>query len=149
MASVTPAAQVLSKAGRTFTLHEYAHQEPGKEGVGFGDEAALALGVDPARLFKTLVVDAADRACGGRCSRRRNAGPQGDGAAVQAKSVRMAHTADAERATGYVVGGISPLGQRKRLTTVVDESAPAGPQSSSAPDVGGCRWSSIQEIWWS
>jgi Cys-tRNA(Pro)/Cys-tRNA(Cys) deacylase len=127
MASVTPAAQLLSKAGRPFTLHEYAHQEPGKEGVGFGDEAALALGVDPARLFKTLVVDAGGRLAVGVVPVAGMLDLKAMAAAVQAESVRMAHTSDAERATGYVVGGISPLGQRKRLTTVVDESATGWP----------------------
>lgn len=122
MAAATPAVAVLTKAGRPYTLHEYAHSDsPG--GPGFGPEAAAALGVDEARLFKTLVVDAGGRLAIAVVPVAGTLDLKAMGAALAVKTVRMAETADAERATGYVVGGISPLGQRKRLATVVDESA--------------------------
>jgi Cys-tRNA(Pro)/Cys-tRNA(Cys) deacylase len=113
---VTPAVEAARKAGIRFRLHEYDGVE-----VGEGDYAlavAGRLGVEPERLFKTLVasvdgrlrvfVVAADR--------------QLDLRAV-GKRAAMATAAEAERATGYVVGGISPLGQRRRLPAAVDESA--------------------------
>jgi Cys-tRNA(Pro)/Cys-tRNA(Cys) deacylase len=124
VAAATPAAQALSKAGRPFTLHEYTHHDTA---TGFGDEAAQALGVDPARLFKTLIVDAGGRLAVGVVPVAGMLDLKAMAAAVDAKSVRMAESAAAERATGYVVGGISPLGQRKRLATVVDDSASGWP----------------------
>ena len=128
MASATPAAQLLTKASRPFTLHEYAHHEPGKDGSsGFGAEAAAALGVDPARMYKTLVVDAGDRLAVGVVPVAGMLDLKAMAAAINAKNVRMAETAAAERATGYVVGGISPLGQRKQLVTVVDASVTGWP----------------------
>jgi Cys-tRNA(Pro)/Cys-tRNA(Cys) deacylase len=124
MASATPAAQLLLTTGRSFTLHEYSQHEPGKDGgAGFGAEAAAALGIDPARMFKTLVVDAGGRLAVGVVPVAGMLDLKAMAAAIEAKNVRMADSADAERATGYVVGGISPLGQRKRLVTVVDTSA--------------------------
>jgi Cys-tRNA(Pro)/Cys-tRNA(Cys) deacylase len=120
VAAATPAAQALTKAGKPFTLHEYTHHD---SATGFGDEAAEALGVDPARLFKTLIVDAGGRLAVGVVPVAGMLDLKAMATAVDAKSVRMAETAAAERATGYVVGGISPLGQRKRLATVVDSSA--------------------------
>ncbi|HEY2778525.1 MAG TPA: aminoacyl-tRNA deacylase [Gaiellaceae bacterium] len=113
---MTPAVQVAERAGIEFRLHEYEGVE-----VGEGDYAvavAAAVGRPPERLFKTLVASVdgrlevfvvpADR--------------QLDLRAV-GKRTTLAVQADAERATGYVVGGISPLGQRRRLPTTVDESA--------------------------
>jgi Cys-tRNA(Pro)/Cys-tRNA(Cys) deacylase len=87
----TPAIAAAETAGIGFALHEYEHDRATE---AYGLEAAEKLGVDPARLFKTLVV-----------------------------SVDGAEKAHAERATGYVAGGISPLGQRRRLPTHVDASA--------------------------
>ncbi|MCU0766307.1 MAG: Cys-tRNA(Pro) deacylase [Gammaproteobacteria bacterium] len=118
---MTPAVSAARKAGIAYTLHEYRH-DPAT--ASYGLEAAEALGLAPARVFKTLV-----------------AAPEGKGlwvvvvpvdrlldlkalAAVGgAKRAEMADARAAERATGYVVGGISPLGQRRRLPTVVDTSA--------------------------
>jgi Cys-tRNA(Pro)/Cys-tRNA(Cys) deacylase len=115
---MTPAVQEAKRAGIVFRLHEYEGVE-----VGDGDYAtavANALGLPPARLFKTLVVDVdgslhafvlpADRQLDLRSIGKRAA---------------LADRAAAERATGYVVGGISPLGQRRRLPTTVDSSAEA------------------------
>lgn len=118
---MTPAVSTARKAGIAHTLHEYRH-DPGT--ASYGLEAAEALGLSPARVFKTLV-----------------AAPEGKGLWVAivpadrlldlkvlasvagAKRAEMADPKAAERATGYVVGGISPLGQRKRLPTVIDASA--------------------------
>jgi Cys-tRNA(Pro)/Cys-tRNA(Cys) deacylase len=113
---MTPAVQAAKRAKIEFRLHEYEGME-----VGEGDYAlavAEALGLPPQRLFKTLVASVdgtlsafvvpADRQLDLRAAGKRTA---------------LADKAAAERATGYVVGGISPLGQRKRLPTTVDESA--------------------------
>jgi Cys-tRNA(Pro)/Cys-tRNA(Cys) deacylase len=117
----TPALQVAGRAGVEYRVHTYEHDPAA---ASYGLEAAERLGVAPERVFKTLVCDvdgvglavavvpveatldlkAMARAAGG-------------------KRAVLAATADAERATGYVVGGISPVGQRRRLPTVVDRSA--------------------------
>ncbi|MFQ1001526.1 Cys-tRNA(Pro) deacylase [Modestobacter sp. SSW1-42] len=109
-------------AGVACVLHEY-DPAMSAEGHGYGAVAAAALGVDPARLFKTLVtrVDGALTVAvvpvSGSLDLKALA------AAAGGRKAAMAEPADAERATGYVRGGISPLGQRKALPTVVDESA--------------------------
>ena len=111
----TPAIAAAARAGVAFTVHEYRH-DPRAETYGL--EAVEKLGLDAARVFKTLVADV-------------------DGALIVAvvpveaqldlralgKRARMADAGAAERATGYVAGGISPLGQRRALPTVVDASA--------------------------
>lgn len=120
MASGTPATALLSKAGIEFTLHPYDH-DPRAE--AFGNEAVAALGLDPARVFKTLIANVDGKlVCGvvpvaGRLDLKALA------AAAGGKRGAMAEPAAAARATGYVVGGISPLGQRSRLPVVVDASA--------------------------
>ena len=111
----TPAIAAAARAGVAFAVHEYRH-DPRAE--SFGLDAVEKLGLEAARVFKTLVADV-------------------DGALTVAvvpveakldlralgKRARMAEAAAAERATGYVAGGISPLGQRRALPTVVDVSA--------------------------
>lgn len=119
----TPATAALRKAGIAFTEHPYAHDP---SAASFGIEAAEALGLDPASVFKTLVADvervglvvgivpvaarldlpALAKAAGG-------------------KRAALADPALAQRRTGYVLGGISPIGQRSRLPTVIDDSAQA------------------------
>jgi Cys-tRNA(Pro)/Cys-tRNA(Cys) deacylase len=113
---MTPAVQAAKRAGIEFRLHEYSGVE-----VGDGDYAvavAAALGLPPARLFKTLVasVDGSLQVFVVPADRQLDLRAAG-------KRTSLAARAEAERATGYVVGGISPLGQRKRLPTTVDESA--------------------------
>jgi Cys-tRNA(Pro)/Cys-tRNA(Cys) deacylase len=113
---MTPAVRALEAAGVDFTLHEYEGVE-----VGDGDYAvavAEALGRPPAQLFKTLVVsvDGALRVYVVPADRQLDLRSVG-------KRAQMADRAQAERATGYVAGGISPLAQRRRLSTIVDESA--------------------------
>jgi Cys-tRNA(Pro)/Cys-tRNA(Cys) deacylase len=120
VATGTPATALLAKAKIPFTLHPYDHDPRAQ---AYGDEAAAALGVDPARIFKTLIANVEGRlACAvvpvaARLDLKRFA------AAVGGKRAEMADPAAAARATGYVVGGISPLGQRSRLRVVVDASA--------------------------
>jgi Cys-tRNA(Pro)/Cys-tRNA(Cys) deacylase len=111
----TPAIVAAERAGIVFAVHEYAH-DPKAE--SFGLEAAEKLGVDPARVFKTLVVDVD----GVLTVAIVPAAAQLDLRAL-GKRVAMADPKLAERTTGYVAGGISPLGQRKRLPAVIDESA--------------------------
>ena len=120
---MTPAIDTAQKAGIAFTTHEYAHDP---RAASYGAEAAEKLGITPERVFKTLLValdgdnkrlavavvpvtatldlKALAKACG-------------------AKKATMAEPADAQRATGYLVGGISPLGQKRRLPLRLDDSA--------------------------
>jgi Cys-tRNA(Pro)/Cys-tRNA(Cys) deacylase len=123
-AAPTPAVAALLGAGIGHRLLEFGHQR----GVtSFGAEAVDALGLDPARVCKTLVVTA-DDAPGGRLFVAvvpvpARLDPKAMGAAVGAKRVHLADRADAERSSGYVVGAISPIGQRRPLPTVVDPAA--------------------------
>ncbi|MEV5324090.1 Cys-tRNA(Pro) deacylase [Nonomuraea fastidiosa] len=110
----------LTKAGAEFTLHPYEH-DPSAQ--AYGEEAADALGVPYERIFKTLVVEVESGLAvavvpvAGKLDLKALAG------ALGGKRAAMADAAKVERVTGYVVGGISPLGQRKQLPTVVDSSA--------------------------
>jgi Cys-tRNA(Pro)/Cys-tRNA(Cys) deacylase len=112
---MTPAVVAAQRAGIPFTLHEYEHDPAASS---YGLEAAEKTGVDPARVFKTLVV-AQDGALSVAIV---PVAAQLDLRAL-GKRAALADRAAAERATGYVLGGISPLGQRKRLPTLLDESA--------------------------
>ena len=118
--SGTPATKALTQAGVAFRLHPYAHEEGASS---YGMEAAGNLGMDPARVLKTLVVDVDSALCVGIVPVDRSLDLKAMASAVGGKRASMAESAAAERATGYVLGGISPLGQRRRLRTVIDESA--------------------------
>jgi Cys-tRNA(Pro)/Cys-tRNA(Cys) deacylase len=111
----TPATRAAKAAGITYTLHEYDHDP---RAASYAGEAADVLGLDPRRVFKTLVVSVGDDLAVAIVP----AADQLDLKAV-GKRAAMADMARAEKVTGYVAGGISPLGQRKRLPTFVDESA--------------------------
>jgi Cys-tRNA(Pro)/Cys-tRNA(Cys) deacylase len=111
----TPAVAAAERAGVDFALHAYEH-DPAAESYGL--EAAEKLGVDPARVFKTLVV-AVDGELHVACV---PVACQLDLKAL-GKRARMADRTQAERTTGYVQGGISPIGQRRRLPTHLDASA--------------------------
>ncbi len=119
MASGTPATAVLAREGVPFTLHAYDH-DPRAE--AFGEEAAAALGVDPLRMFKTLIgtVDGAPTCAvvpvAGRLDLKAFA------AVVGGKRAELAEPAAAARLTGYVIGGISPIGQKQSLPLVADET---------------------------
>ena len=120
---MTPAIVAAQKAGIAFTVHDYPHDP---QVASYGFEAAEALGVSPQRVFKTLLVTLngdAKRLAVGIVPVVHRLDLKGIAAACGAKKAAMAIPADAERATGYVVGGISPLGQRKRLPAVIDSSA--------------------------
>lgn len=102
------------------TLHEYTHDP---RHASYGTEASEALGLRPEQVFKTLVVEVDGALTVGVVPVTAQLDLKALAAAAGGKKARMADVAAAERATGYVAGGISPLGQRKRLPTVVDRSA--------------------------
>jgi Cys-tRNA(Pro)/Cys-tRNA(Cys) deacylase len=116
----TPALVVLTKAGVEHAVHPYEHDLATKS---FGEEAAAALGVSTSRVFKTLLADVDGRTVVAVVPVSGSLDLKALADAVGGKRASMANIAAAERATGYVVGGISPLGQRRRLPTVVDASA--------------------------
>jgi Cys-tRNA(Pro)/Cys-tRNA(Cys) deacylase len=118
----TPATVALTAAGTPFTLHAYDHDP---SSPSYGEEAAEALGVSPDRVFKTLVADVDGTLTVAVVPVAGQLDLKALAAAVGGKRAAMADPAAAERTTGYVRGGISPLGQRKRLPTVVDASASA------------------------
>jgi len=111
----TPATRAARAAGVDFTVHEYQHDE---RADSYALEAATELGLDPERVFKTLVVSVGDRlvVCVVPAAHQLDLRALG-------KRVALAPTQRAESVTGYVAGGISPLGQRRRLDTFVDETA--------------------------
>jgi Cys-tRNA(Pro)/Cys-tRNA(Cys) deacylase len=115
----TPAVQALERAGVPHVLRPYEH-DPRAE--SYGREAAEALGADPARVFKTLVADADGTLVVGVVPVSARLDLKALAAASGARRATMADPKAAERATGYVVGGISPLGQRRTHRTVVDSS---------------------------
>jgi Cys-tRNA(Pro)/Cys-tRNA(Cys) deacylase len=129
----TPATVALEKAGLPFTVHPYEH-DPASE-LSYGAEAAAALGASlgvPAddvrrRVFKTLVAEVDGALTVAVVPVTGSLDLKALAAAAGGKRATMAAPADAERSTGYVLGGISPLGQRKRLPTVLDASALAFP----------------------
>lgn len=117
---MTPATVALTREGIAFTVHEYDHDP---RAASFGLEAAEALGLDPDQVFKTLVADldgslvVAVVPVSGRLDLKALARALGGSKAA------MADPRAAERVTGYLTGGISPVGQKRRLPTVVDETA--------------------------
>ncbi|MGK5631333.1 Cys-tRNA(Pro) deacylase [Streptomyces sp. URMC 123] len=119
----TPATVALSRAGADFTVHAYEHDPAA--GLPYGEEAARALGVAPERVFKTLVAEVDGALTVAVVPVAGSLDLKALAAAVGGKRAALADPAAAERATGYVRGGISPLGQRRRLPTVVDTSASA------------------------
>ena len=119
--TMTPAINAAKKAKVYFVVHEYDHDPAA---ASYGGEAAEKLGISEARVFKTLVVDdGANRLAVGIVPVSSMLNLKKIAKALGAKKVAMADGADVERSTGYVLGGVSPLGQKKRLKTVIDESA--------------------------
>ncbi len=110
---------LLARRKVAHRLHSYAHGG----GQAYGPEAAELLGLDPARVFKTLVAEVDGALTVGVVPVSATLDLKALAAAGGGKRARMAEIAAAERATGHVAGGISPLGQRKRLPVVVDSSA--------------------------
>jgi Cys-tRNA(Pro)/Cys-tRNA(Cys) deacylase len=118
--SGTPATVALRAAGIPFTEHAYVHDAAK---TNFGLEAASALGLDPDRVFKTLLADVDGRLIVGIVPVTGKLDLKRLAAAVGGKRAAMADPAVAERRTGYVVGGISPIGQKSAHPTVIDETA--------------------------
>jgi Cys-tRNA(Pro)/Cys-tRNA(Cys) deacylase len=117
----TTATIALERAKVPYTLHEYPHDP---RASSYGMEASEALGIAPERMFKTLVASVDGSALAvGVVPVHRQLDLKRLAAAVGGKKAVMAEVAAAERATGYVAGGISPVGQRRRLPVVVDASA--------------------------
>jgi Cys-tRNA(Pro)/Cys-tRNA(Cys) deacylase len=116
----TPATVALTSAGIPFSAHPYEHDP---SAASYGLEAAEALGVEPERVFKTLLADTDAGLVVGVVPVTGKLDLKALAAAVGAKRAAMADPAVAERRTGYVVGGISPIGQKTRHVTVVDETA--------------------------
>ena len=117
---MTPAVTALERAKITFVVHEYAHDPRAQS---YGLEAAEALGIDPASVYKTLLAQLEGKELVVAIV------PVSDtlnlkslAKAARAKRAQMANPSDAQRSTGYVLGGISPFGQKKRLRTFVDDS---------------------------
>jgi Cys-tRNA(Pro)/Cys-tRNA(Cys) deacylase len=120
----TPALRILAASRVPVTVHEYELPDRPPDGRhAYGREAAVALGIDEGRIFKTLVVRVDDQLVlavvpvDGEVDLRALAG------VLSGRRAVLAEAADAERATGYVVGGISPIGGRRRLPVVVDVRA--------------------------
>lgn len=118
----TPATALLAQRRVPHTLHTYEHDP---RHASFGTEASEVLGLPPERVFKTLVAEVDGALTVGVVPVVTQLDLKALAAAVGGKKAKMAEVAAAERATGYVAGGISPLGQRKRLPVVVDASATA------------------------
>jgi Cys-tRNA(Pro)/Cys-tRNA(Cys) deacylase len=120
VATGTPATALLTRSKIPFRLHPYDH-DPRAE--AYGEEAAAALGVAPQRIFKTLIALVDGKLTCGVVPVAARLDLKALAASVGGKRAAMAEPAAAARATGYVVGGISPLGQKSRLPVVVDASA--------------------------
>ncbi|ERL55657.1 Cys-tRNA(Pro) deacylase [Psychrobacter aquaticus] len=136
---MTPAIELAKQRGLDYQLHEYTHDS---NAPSFGLEAAEKLGVDVAQVFKTLVVstDAGVLAVAilpvdKTLNFKKMAKALSSSKLLSCKKVQMADPKQVERSTGYVLGGVSPLGQKKRLKTVIDRSA----QTQSTIYVSGGR----------
>ena len=116
----TPATAALAAAGVPFVLHPYAHDPAAPS---YGLEAAEALGIDPERVFKTLMVEVEGKLAVAIVPVSGNLDLKAVAAVLGSKKALMADPKAAERRTGYVLGGISPLGQRQGSPTVLDDSA--------------------------
>ena len=118
---MTPAINLAKKLKLNFTIHEYAH-DPASQSYGL--EAAEKMGISPANVFKTLVVqDDNDRLAVAILHVEKLLNLKKIAKAIGSKKAVMADPKLVERSTGYVLGGVSPLGQKKRLPTVIDISA--------------------------
>ncbi|MBB3408064.1 Cys-tRNA(Pro)/Cys-tRNA(Cys) deacylase [Rhizobium sp. BK316] len=124
MSKNTRATQVLTQAGIAFTVHTYDY-DPSAERVGL--QAAEALGEEPHRVLKTLMAEVDGKPVCVVVPSDREVSMKKLASAFRGKSANMMKPADAERLTGYHVGGISPFGQRKIVPTALEETALAEP----------------------
>ncbi|PWJ25125.1 Cys-tRNA(Pro)/Cys-tRNA(Cys) deacylase [Branchiibius hedensis] len=116
----TPATRALRAAKITYTEHVYDHDPAVTD---YGQEAATALGVSPDRVFKTLIVESESGLAVVIVPVAAMMDLKSVAATLEVKKVSLAAATDAQRSSGYVVGGISPFGQRRQLPTVLDQSA--------------------------
>jgi len=118
---MTPAIDSVKKAKIEYKIHEYEH-DPSNQ--AYGDEASDKMGIAKERIFKTLVVSLGEKEFGvGLVPVSSQLNLKQIAKALGSKKAAMAQAADVERITGYVLGGVSPLGQKKRLKMVIDSSA--------------------------
>ena len=118
---MTPAIQLARKAKIEHRIHEYEHDA---NHASYGLEAAEKMGISAERVFKTLVVSTDNgKLAVGILPVSQQLSMKAFAKAIGAKKVEMADAADVQRSTGYVLGGVSPLGQKKRLPTLIDDSA--------------------------
>ncbi|HUP16646.1 MAG TPA: Cys-tRNA(Pro) deacylase [Acidimicrobiia bacterium] len=120
MAASTPALAALHRAGVEFKTHRYELVE---SDLSYGEAVAAALGVDPGRLFKTLVAECDAKPVVAIVPVRSQLSLKALARAATGKKAQMADPVDAEKWTGYVVGGISPFAQKRRLPAFLDDSA--------------------------
>ena len=122
---MTPAVRIVKKACIQFVIHEYAHEsQSSSQALSYGEEASTVLGVPAQQVFKTLLVMTNDKQLAVAVipvSHQLNLKLVAK--ALHVKKVAMADPHEAKKATGYVLGGISPLGQKKRLDFMIDKSA--------------------------
>jgi Cys-tRNA(Pro)/Cys-tRNA(Cys) deacylase len=126
----TRAVEAARRAGVPHTVHEYAHDARAtlrSGGAGYALEAVAALGIAPARVFKTIVVSVDGRLALAIVPADAEVDLKAVADALGGRRAAIAPAAEAERATGYVLGGISPLGTRRALPTVLDASAVSWP----------------------
>ena len=123
MKGATPAMVMLERSGIEFAVHAFDHELVDTEELGYGRAAALALGVDESHVFKTLLAQSEKCAVVAIVPVSSQLSLKALAQVLGVKRCEMVPANDAQRMTGYVVGGISPFGQKKKLSTVVDESA--------------------------
>ncbi len=123
MKGATPAMVMLERSGIEFAVHAFDHDLVDAEELGYGRAAAHALGVDESRVFKTLLAQSDKSAVVAIVPVSSQLSLKALAQVLGVKRCEMVPANDAQRITGYVVGGISPFGQKKKLLTVVDESA--------------------------
>jgi Cys-tRNA(Pro)/Cys-tRNA(Cys) deacylase len=118
---MTPAIKLLTRDGANFTVHEYQHDP---DAASYGLEAAEKLNLNPGQVFKTLVVESNDQQLAvAIVPVAKKLSLKSCAKAIGAKKVTMADMQRVQRTTGYVLGGVSPIAQKKPLATVVDRSA--------------------------
>ena len=120
MSKTTPATKALQKLGVKFTLHTYVYDS---DAESIGMQAAEALGVPPFRMLKTLMAEVDDRPVCVVAPSDREVSMKKLASAFDGKAAKMMRPPDAERLTGYHVGGISPFGQKKRVPVAIEQAA--------------------------